>query len=90
MYDKYTQLIGATANAARLPKNKGLLITNIASSGPSGLTFWAFSGDPARPSAGATFNIPITYNAATVRQDIIPIEAYAVTAINGVCAFILL
>jgi len=89
MYDKYTQLIGATANTVRLPKNKGLLITNITGS-LSGLTFWAFSGDSSRPSAGATFNIPITYNAATVRQDIIPIEAYAVTAISGVSAFILL
>jgi len=90
MYDKYTQLIGATANAARLPKNKGLLITNIATSGASGLTFWAFSGDPARPSSGATFNIPVTYNNALTRQDIIPIEVYAIQAINGVCAFIML
>jgi hypothetical protein len=90
MYDKYTQLIGATANTVRLPKNKGLLITNINTAGASGLTFWAFSGDPARPSAGATFNIPITYNNSLIRQDIIPIETYAVTAIQGVSAFILL
>ena len=89
MYDKYNQLLGVTANTTKLPKNKGLLITGI--TGNTGLTFWAFSGDPSRPSEGATFNIPIGYMPGTgFKQDIISIEAYAVTAINGVCAFILL
>jgi hypothetical protein len=90
MYDKYTQLLTVTVGTTKLQKNKGLLVTNIATSGASGLTFWAFSGDPARPSAGATFNIPVTYNNSLTRQDIIPIEVYAVQAINGVSAFIMI
>jgi hypothetical protein len=90
MYDKYTQLIAVTAGTTKLTKNKGLLITNLASSGASGVTLWAYSGDPTRPALGATYNIPVQYNSPTVRQDIFPVEVYAVTAIStGVTAYLL-
>jgi len=88
MYDKYNQLLGVTANTTKLPKNKGLLITGI--TGNTGLTFWGYSNNPSNPTLGGTFNIPIGYMPGTgIKQDIIPIEAYCVTTIVGVCAFIL-
>ena len=89
MYDKYNQLLGVTASTAKLPNHKGLLITGI--TGNTGITLWGYLNDPSRPTLGGTFNIPIGYMPGVgIKQDIIPIEAYAVTAINGVCAFILL
>lgn len=87
MYDKYTQLINVTAGTTKLQKNKGLLITNITTT--SGVTLWAYSGDPTRPASGATYNIPLTYATPTIKQDIFPVEVYAVTAINGVSAYLL-
>jgi len=88
MYDKYNQLLGVTANTTRLPKNKGLFIAGI--TGNTGITFWAFVNNTLDPVKGGTYNIPIGYLPNSgVKQDIIPIEAYAVTAINGVSAFIL-
>jgi len=94
MYDKYTQLIAVTAGTTKLPKNKGLLITNLATASASGVTLWAYSGDPARPAAGATYNISVQYGPVQTtsgpRQDIFPIEVYAVTAIStGVTAYLL-
>jgi len=88
MYDKYNQLLGVTASTAKLPKNKGLFITGI--TGNTGLTFSVYSNNPSN-QFGGTFSIPIGYMTGSgIKQDIIPIEAYSVTAINGVCAFILL
>jgi hypothetical protein len=91
MYDKYTQLIAVTAGTTKLPKNKGLLITNLLTSGVSGVTLWAYSGDPNRPASGATYNVPVHYTASSgPRHDIFPVEVYAVTAISaGVTAFLL-
>ena len=93
MYDKYTQLIAVSAGTTKLPKNKGLLITNLSTSLVSGVTLWAYSGDPTRPALGATYNVPVQYgpvSAAGPRQDIFPIEVYAVTAIStGVTAYLL-
>jgi hypothetical protein len=89
MYDKYNQLLGVTANTTKLPKNKGLFITGI--TGNTGITFWAYTNNPQNLGGGMTSNVAIGYMSTVgIKQDIIPIETYAVTAINGVCAYILL
>jgi hypothetical protein len=82
MYDKYNTVSGITAGTSKLPPHKGILVVPQGSATPT-LNTWLRD-----TSLGATVTVGFTFASATAAgPQILPIEVYAITSINGACAY---
>ena len=79
MYDKYNSLTPFTVGTTKLPKHKGILVSNtVAANTLLATQILTSSGT----TGNASFAMPSSFS-------ILPVEVYSVTNLNGMTAWLL-